>query len=236
MAECYKTAVSAALIVFDLDGTLVDSRRDLADSTNDVLVRAGGRPLPLDEVTGMVGDGARALVERALARAGLDVPIDRALGWFRAAYDRRLVATTRPYPGVPALLDALAARARLAVLTNKPEGPARGLLRALELLPRVGTVIGGDGPHGRKPDPSGLQALMRAAGAEPGTTLLVGDSMIDVVTARRAGAWMCVADYGFGRARGDLQLSGDELRAADVMALHDVLRVWLDARHEAGAR
>lgn len=201
------------LIVFDLDGTLIDSQRDLAESTNEMLASFGGRALPLDAVAGMVGEGARLLVTRALAAAGLDSNVDEALARFRAIYDRRLTLHTRPYPGVPDMVRDLAGHARLSVLTNKPEAPARRLLDAFDLTPHIEDVIGGDSGFARKPDPAGLQHLIEAGGGDASATVFVGDSMIDIETARRARVRMCVALYGFGNLRGDLTLSGEELLA-----------------------
>jgi phosphoglycolate phosphatase len=199
-----------SLIVFDLDGTLIDSRLDLAESTNEMLVGLGAPPLSVDAVGMMVGEGARRLVERALAASGLAVSADAALTRFREIYDRRLLIHTRPYEGIPETVAALSARHSLAVLTNKPDAPSRRLLEAFDLAGRFPFVIGGDTAIPRKPDPAGLEALMREASATPASTWLVGDSMIDVETARRAGTRMCVALYGFGHLRGELRLSGSE--------------------------
>jgi len=216
------------LIVFDLDGTLIDSRRDLAESVNEVLERSGGRPLPADEVMSMVGEGVRVLVERAIRRVDLDVPLDEALGRFRSVYARRLLDHTRPYDGIGAVVARAAARATLAVLTNKPREPTERLLAAFDLLRHFRRVVGGDSSLPRKPDPTALHQLIEQAGLTTDDTLFVGDSMIDVETARRAGVAVCVALYGFGRLRGDLQLRGDELRAGDVAGLGRVIDAWLD--------
>jgi phosphoglycolate phosphatase len=199
-----------ALVVFDLDGTLVDSRRDLADSVNEMLGDFGATPQPIDEVARMVGEGARVLVRRALAAARLEVDADAALATFRAIYDRRLLIHTRPYDGIPELVREAAVRGPLAVLTNKPEAPSHRLLDAFDLASSFRRVIGGDSDFARKPDPAGLQALMAEFGATPATTLFVGDSMIDVETARRAGTRVCVALYGFGGAGGEALRAGTE--------------------------
>jgi phosphoglycolate phosphatase len=106
-----------------------------------------------------------------------------------------------------------ATRGPLAVLTNKPQAPTHRLLEAFDLARYFRRVIGGDSGAPRKPNPAGLQALMTEVGASPAETMLVGDSMIDVETARRAGARMCVALYGFGHARGEMVLDGTELTA-----------------------
>jgi phosphoglycolate phosphatase len=199
-----------SLIVFDLDGTLIDSRRDLAESTNEMLASYGAAALPIDRVAMMVGEGARKLVERALAEAGLDPAEPGALDRFRAIYDRRLLVHTRPYDGVAEMVQRLGAAHSLAVLTNKPDAPTRRLLDAFGLSPRFSRVVGGDSEWPRKPDPAGLLAIVREYRAAPASTWLVGDSMIDVETARRAGTRICVALYGFGHLRGELVLNGSE--------------------------
>lgn len=224
----------SCLLVFDLDGTLIDSKRDLADSTNEVLVSYGAAPLPADDIAAMVGEGARVLVERALVAAGVDEPVAEALGRFRQVYSRRLTAHTRPYDGIVELIARLAARARLAVLSNKPEAPTTQLLEALSLTPYFRWVIGGDSSFPRKPDPTSLRYLMGVAHVSRAETLFVGDSMIDVATARRAGVEVCVALYGFGHARGDLDLEPTDLRANDTPALGAAIEAWLD-RAEASA-
>jgi phosphoglycolate phosphatase len=212
----------ARLIVFDLDGTLIDSRRDLADATNALLEELGAAPLPVDAVAAMVGEGAAVLVRRALTAAGLDPLTPGALDRFLVHYDARLVAHTRPYPGMPETLDALRAVAPLAVLTNKPQRATGRILGALELEAYFARVVGGDTPLGRKPDPAGLLHLAEATGVPPDATVLVGDSPIDRETARRAGARICLARYGFGFTFGPGELDGVDWivdRPADLVAL-----------------
>jgi phosphoglycolate phosphatase len=187
------------LVVFDLDGTLVDSRRDLAESANAVLAEYGGGPLSEEEIGRMVGDGAATLVARAFTASGRPQPAE-ALARFLAVYNRRLLQFTRPYPGIPAVLESLSSTSRLAVLTNKPLRPTQEILAGLDLAGffTPGSVVGGDGAFPRKPDPAGLRHLAAAAGSAIGETVLVGDSLIDCRTARAAGARVCVAAYGFG--------------------------------------
>jgi phosphoglycolate phosphatase len=185
------------LIVFDLDGTLIDSRRDLADAANALIDERGGRPLSEEAIGRMVGDGAAMLVRRALTAAG--VPQDDAsLPRFLQLYDERLLRTTRPYPGMLDALAAIRSFGVLAVLTNKPLRHSEALLRALDLAPFFAAVIGGDGPFPRKPDPGGLQHLMTEQGVSSDRTILVGDSPIDAATARNAASRFCLARYGFG--------------------------------------
>lgn len=205
------------LVVFDLDGTLVDSRRDLADSVNALLSEYGAPPLSEQAVGAMVGDGAQQLVERALAASGIpepiDAAIDAALARFLALYDERLVVHTRPYDGVAQMLEALEARGiGRAVFTNKPQPAAERVLDVLGLSRWFDAgVVGAEAAHPRKPDPAGLLALAALAGTAIGRTLLVGDASQDVETARRAGARMCVARYGFGFPTAEAVLDGSEI-------------------------
>lgn len=185
------------LIVFDLDGTLIDSRRDLADAANALILERGGAPLSEDAVGRMVGDGAAMLVRRACTAAGIPLD-DTSVPRFLELYDARLLQTTRPYSGIIEALQAVERHAVLAVLTNKPLGPTQKLLVALDLAPFFATVIGGDGPFPRKPDPQGLRHLMSHHGIPLRRTVLVGDSHIDAATARAAGTAFCVARWGFG--------------------------------------
>jgi phosphoglycolate phosphatase len=187
------------LVVFDLDGTLIDSRRDIADAVNALLMSCGAALIPEDRIGRMVGDGAATLIARAFEASGVERPVD-ALKRYLSFYDERLLVHTRPYDGIPAVLDALSRRAALAVLTNKPIAPTRRLLDGLDLARffPADAVLGGDGPFPRKPDPAALRHLMTSLGARAATTLMVGDSAIDWRTARAAQTLVCLARYGFG--------------------------------------
>ena len=202
------------LVVFDLDGTLIDSQRDLADSINALLGDLGVNPLPVDAVAAMVGEGAPVLVRRALTAAGLDPDtpeaLSRFLRRFLRAYDQRLLVHTRPYPGMREALDTLKRSCRLAVLTNKPARATRKILGGLDLAPYFDQVMGGDTVHGRKPDPAGLLHIVRSAQATPESTVMVGDSPVDLETARRAGTRVCLARYGFGFRFTPEELRGNE--------------------------
>jgi phosphoglycolate phosphatase len=212
------------LIVFDLDGTLVDSRRDIAESANALLEACGGDQLPEQTIGRMVGEGAATLIARAFAAAGIERPAD-ALDRFLAIYDTRLLKHTRPYPRMPEVLDALGARTPLAVLTNKPLAATRAILSALGLARHFdeSAVVGGDGPFPRKPDPAGLRYLVSRAGVPPDAVLLVGDSIVDWKAARNASTSICVARYGFGYEGFPL----DELAPSDLLidAPIDLLRL-----------
>ena len=141
------------LVVFDLDGTLVDSSRDLADAVNALLTELDAPALSRELVTSMVGDGAAVLVKRTLAAAGLDPDTPYALERFLEHYDARLLDSTRPYPDMLDTLNRLHPRHRLAVLTNKPGRPTAEILRGLQIDSLFSAIIGGDSGHGRKPNP-----------------------------------------------------------------------------------
>jgi phosphoglycolate phosphatase len=200
-----------SLIVFDLDGTLVDSSVDLANAVNALLRELGAAPIAVGDVVAMVGDGAAVLVRRALTAAGLDPETPGALDRFLEHYDPHLLDNTRPYPGMIETLQQLSARATLAVLTNKPSRATDLILTGLDLRRYFREVIGGDTPWGRKPGPAGLRHLCEAAGARPADTLVVGDSAVDLTTARNAGTRICLARYGFGFRFTGSEFRGDEI-------------------------
>lgn len=213
-----------ALVVFDFDGTLVDSIGDLCLAVNRLVVERGGRPVEGGRVSRMVGDGARMLVARAFEAAGIPGDPQEALPRFLEIYDGLLPGSTRPYPGVPRMLADLQKVVPMAVLTNKPSGITLRLVRELGLARYFPTVIGGDGPFARKPDPAGLLHLAAGAGVAPGDTLMVGDSTVDLLTARAAGTRICLVRYGFGfatidrsRLRGDEQVAGSPGAVVDLV-------------------
>jgi phosphoglycolate phosphatase len=148
----------------------------------------------------MVGEGAALLVRRALQASGRGERA-HALERFLQIYDERLLNHTRVYDGVADVVRHAHGRARLTVLTNKPTKPTERILAALGLRDLFDDVIGGDGPHPRKPDPAGLRAMMQAANTEPEQTMLVGDSATDLETTRRAETSCCLVSYGFGFRR-----------------------------------
>jgi phosphoglycolate phosphatase len=214
----------AGLIVFDLDGTLVDSSVDLANAVNALLVELGATPLAEAAIIAMVGEGASVLVRRALTAAALDPDTPGALDRFLAHYDPHLLDHTRPYPGMVDTLTWFNGRLPMAVLTNKPAHPTELMLRGLSLRVYFRTVIGGDTPHGRKPNPAGLLQLAADAGVDPGCVLMVGDSPIDLATARNAGTQICLARYGFGYRFAPDDFRGDELfieAPANLVTLFD---------------
>jgi phosphoglycolate phosphatase len=204
-----------SLYVFDLDGTLIDSRRDLANAVNALLVEYGAAALPEERVGRMVGDGAATLVARAFEASGIVKP-DDALSRFLAISEEHLTDHTVPYDGITDALAQIRSAAKLAVLTNKPLASTRVILERLDLArffpPSL--VLGGDGPVPRKPDAAGLNWLIEQTAEDASRTIMVGDSLIDWRTARAAQTHIALARYGFGFegfpaeriARGDFQL------------------------------
>jgi phosphoglycolate phosphatase len=211
------------LIVFDLDGTLVDSIHDLAEAASDLSVKYGGERLEDGEVALMIGDGAPVLVERVLARAGRSADEPGALEAFLARYDARMFDTTRAYPGMADTLKVLADTHALALLTNKPEDASRSVLAHTGLAPFFAHMVFGDSETGRKPEPEGLRWLMARNGASAERTLLVGDSDVDLRTARASGVRLCIARYGFGFVRIDPKtIQGEDLvidQPSDLLAV-----------------
>lgn len=199
------------LVVFDLDGTLMDSLADLVVAINRLSAEYGGRSLTSDEVARMVGEGAGILVQRAIDASGSRVTLAEALPRFLVIYDALLPGQTRPYSAIPSVVESAARVVRLAVLTNKPADATRKLLDTFDLSRQFFEIIGGDGAFRRKPHPDGLLHLASAAGILPSETLLVGDSTVDLQTAHNAGTGICVARYGFGQVTFDSgELRGDE--------------------------
>ena len=185
-------------VVFDLDGTLVDSRLDLAAAVNATRERLALPALPVEAVAAMVGEGARTLLQRALPGSMSGGAFENALSLFLDLYYERCLDATRAYPGITELLSELATRFPIAVLTNKPERHSRRILDGLGLAMHVGLLIGGDTPPSRKPDPAGLLHIAAQWNAAPNRVLLVGDSDVDVATARAAGAPLALVAWGFG--------------------------------------
>ncbi len=223
------------LIVFDLDGTLVDSHRDIANAANALVEELGGTRLCDAAIAAMVGEGAALLVRRALSAGGLDPATPGALDRFLAHYDERLLEHTRPYPGTAQALARLEGQLSMSVLTNKPQRPTERILEGLELRRYFGEVVGGDTPCGRKPSPAGLLRLVAAAGATPERTLMVGDSPIDLQAARNAATRICLVRYGFGYRFAAADFRGDELFADSPADVFDAVTRPRPTLPEAGS-
>lgn len=199
MLKIYRPLPAGALrlLVFDLDGTLIDSGADLCASINAMLRNFGRPELSQDVISTYIGDGAARLVSRALGEPDDPVFLDSALTYFLDYYREHKLDQTYVYPGVFASLDSLSdAQRSMAVLTNKPIGPSLAICEALGLSPYFFRVYGGNSFPSKKPDPEGLLALMQEAGATAQETLMVGDSDVDILTARNAGVWSIGCSYG----------------------------------------
>jgi phosphoglycolate phosphatase len=183
-------------LVFDLDGTLIDSRRDITTAVNRVREVHGLPPLEMEQVVEMVGEGARLLIERALPELPAE-RIDEALALYLAHYRQVCLVETRPYPGIEEVLARLAPAYPMALLSNKGEELSRIILRGLGLDRFFREILGGDSLPTRKPDPSGLRLLAERLGVAVERVLLVGDTRIDAETARQAGCLFALVEWGF---------------------------------------
>jgi phosphoglycolate phosphatase len=186
------------LIIFDLDGTLIDSRQDLANAVNATRRHMGMEPLSNERVYSYVGNGAPVLVRRALGEQASDAEVEEALEFFLEFYRDHDLDHTRLYPGVTETLERLRdAGKRMAVLTNKPVRMSRHIVEGLGVAGHFFQVYGGNSFEFKKPHPMGVEALMKEGGAARDATLMVGDSSVDVLTARNAGIPCCCVTYGF---------------------------------------
>jgi len=210
----------ARLLVLDLDGTLVDSSRDIAAALDAALQRLvpGTAPIPLERVLDFVGEGARLLIERSLAHASLALPVDEVLAVYLDCYRERLLDTTRLYPGMAEALAALGpAGPALAVLTNKPGDLSRTILEGLGVADRFARILGAGDVPARKPDPAGLLALLEELGIPAAEAWMVGDSATDVHTGRAAGVRVAGVAWGFHPA--GLRAAGPDRILDDPLGL-----------------
>ncbi len=213
------------LIIFDLDGTLIDSAGDVHSAVNRMLRHNGRPPLSLAEVKTMIGDGAAKLIERALAaRPGAPVELADAVGQFLGFYEAHATVFTTVYPDVPETLARLGTMGiPLAICTNKPERPTAQVLEALGLAQYFAHVVGGDTMPWRKPDPRVLTSLIEARGLPVSETLMVGDSEVDAGTAHAAGVPFVLMTYGYHR--GPVQDIPSAMMRDDFGGLLDYLTV-----------
>jgi phosphoglycolate phosphatase len=189
------------LLIFDLDGTLIDSRLDLVHSVNAMLRHFGRPELPEEVVASYVGDGAPMLIRRALGDPKDEKFVKQALDYFLGYYRVHKLDHTHVYQGIKESLAAIhgsnGVRRKMAVLSNKPAHPSRAIVRALGLDQFFFHVYGGDSFPTKKPDPEGARSLLKAARVRAQDAAIIGDSSVDVLTGRNAGMWTCGVTYGF---------------------------------------
>jgi len=193
---------SIRLLVFDLDGTLIDSRLDLIHSINAMLRHFGRPELPGELIATYVGDGAPALVRRALGDSSDETLFQSALEYFLGYYRIHKLDHTRVYEGIPQVLTRLATpsngmQRQMAILSNKPVNPSRDIVRALGLGDFFIRIYGGNSFTTKKPDPLGVQTILEETGVPASESVMIGDSSVDVLTGRNAGLWTCGVAYGF---------------------------------------
>jgi len=212
--------VDIRLLIFDLDGTLIDSKTDLALSVNAMRQQMGLTPLAHDLIASYVGQGVHILVRRALGEKAGEEDIREGLDFFLEYYRLHMLDNTVIYPGVREALEELRTR-QLAVLTNKSEKLSRVILEGLGIAHYFSFVYGGNSFPRKKPDPAGVHTLMQDTGASPRQTMIVGDSETDVVTGQNAGVWTCGVAYGFGAPT--LVNTSPDLLLADLRDLPPLL-------------
>jgi len=209
------------LFLFDLDGTLIDSKSDIAASVNRVLMRLELSPLPVPRVVEFVGNGVRKLLERTLREIYRRTPdedlLQKGLELFRKDYAEHMLDSTRLYPGAEQALESLS-WADKAVVSNKPERYSRPILEGLGVSDLFFTILGEETAGAYKPDPAQLQTAMRLCGASPRDTVMVGDSAVDIEAGRAAGATTCAVTYGF-HTRDELQQYSPDLIIDDLREL-----------------
>lgn len=188
------------LVLFDLDGTLIDSRLDLVHSVNAMLRHFGRPEIPAEVVASYVGDGAPMLVRRVLGDPKDEPFLKHALEYFLSYYRQHKLDHTVVYTGIPEALARIQSnghRRKMAVLSNKPVNPSRAIVEALGLGKFFVQVYGGNSFETKKPDPLGVNSILKETGASPNEAMIVGDSVIDVLAGRNAGLATCGVSYGF---------------------------------------
>jgi len=197
MPNNYNRFANVRVLIFDLDGTLIDSKLDLAHSVNAMLEHMGRAPLAHETVYSYVGNGAPMLVRRALGEGAADAECEKGLAHFLAYYREHMLDNTVTYPGVREALDQLKGKA-MAVLTNKPVRFSEEIIEGLGLSHYFQCVYGGNSFERKKPDPMGVEIILRELAATANDAMMVGDSDVDIRTARNAGIWACGVSYGLG--------------------------------------
>lgn len=205
------------LFIFDLDGTLIDSKVDIANSVNYTLKRLHLPELQNSLIYSYVGNGVLPLLEEALTASNKKDSINDALKIFRASYSEHLLDTTHLYPGVMETLEHFAA-ANMGVLSNKPEQYVQKILKGLDVDRFFPVAMGGDTLKTKKPDPEGIQMILNKLGSDPAKAVIVGDGGVDIETGKKVGIHTCGVSYGL-RDRQELVDAGAEIIIDNIMEL-----------------
>lgn len=215
--------ISAELVIFDLDGTLIDSSRDIAWCANRTLEAMGYKEMDPSEIVGHIGWGVKPLLEKLMPEETAE-KISEARLKFLEVYGGHLVVETTLYPGVLPVLDSLnGAGKKMAIVTNKPEGLAVGILEVMKLSGYFQLVLGGDSLPNRKPHPEPIEKVIKELSSSPARTVVVGDSPVDCEAAKGAGAFAIGAAYGF-RGHAELETAGCDIIVNDFPSLASVIR------------
>ena len=215
------------LLIYDLDGTLIDSRQDIANAVNWTLAELGLKNLPAEEIAAFVGSGVTHLMGQVLDTVGAGpraqprevapTILKRSIKIFRKRYGEHILDQTQAYPSVRKVLEFFKAR-KQAVITNKPEGFSQTILRGLGIDSYFFRIVGGDQGFPKKPDPQALLDILKTAGASSAEVLLIGDSAIDIETGRNAGVKTAAVTYGFGK-RDEIEKSRPDFLWDDLKEL-----------------
>jgi phosphoglycolate phosphatase len=225
---------SIKLVIFDLDGTLIDSRMDLVHSVNAALRHIERPELPDDVIASYVGDGAPILIQRALGGEAVDEALVRkGLEFFLTYYRTHKLDHTTVYPGIREALASIqnsgnGSPRKMAVLSNKPVNPSRAIVEALGMAPYFSQIYGGNSFATKKPEPEGALKLLSEAGVQPEQAAIVGDSHVDICTGRNAGLWTVAVTYGF--APHTLEVENPDVVVDHPNELVDVFRRALAAK------
>ena len=215
--------ISADLVIFDLDGTLIDSSQDIAWCANKTLLAMGHEEMAPSEIVGHIGWGVKPLLEKLMPSEPAE-RITAARLKFLEVYGGHLVVETTLYPGVLPVLDLLTSLGKkMAVVTNKPEGLAVGILEVMKLNAYFKLVLGGDSLPNRKPHPEPIEKTIKDLSVSPARTVVVGDSPVDCEAAKGAGAFAIGAAYGF-RGRDELVAAGCDIIVNDFPSIASVIR------------
>ncbi len=206
--------------IFDLDGTIVDTRRDLTTAVNEVRDHYGLPEKDVDEITGYVGDGIIKLIERSLPHRGID--INEAVSLFKKAYEAHLLDTTRLYPGIMEVLSELNGCYR-ALLTNKSYKLSKAIADGLGITGFFSLIIGGDSLERKKPHPDGVEYILKESGADRGKTVMIGDGKNDILAAHESGISSIYVKYGFTDIH-DFNGHRPDFSVDSVSELFDILK------------